>query len=86
VLVYVGVKVNAGVFVAVMVDVPVRVGISVGTMEVAVKDGGGSIVRVAVGVWMAVGVDTNIIGITLEAKTITTVEITDTASMMAKTT
>ena len=39
---------------------------------------------VTVGVWIAVGVDTNITGITLDAKTITTVEITATARRIAK--
>lgn len=83
-LVYVGVKVNAGVFVGVIVDVPARVGLSVGTMEVSVKDGCGSIVRVEVGACRAVGVGSNIIGITLDAKTITAVEIAATARRMAK--
>ena len=77
---------KAGVFVAVMVDVPVRVGLSVGAMDVFVKDGGGTAVRVVVGVWMAVGVGMNIIGITLDAKTITAAEIAATARMTAKTT
>ena len=85
-LVCVGVNVKAGVFVGVGVDVLARVGVFVGMMEVSVKDGGGSIVRVEVGVWMAIGVGATIIGTTLDAKTITTVEIAAMARRMAKTT
>ena len=84
VLVTVGVRVNEGVFVGTMVEVPVGLGLFVGMAEVSVKDCFGSIARVEVGASIAVGVDLKIIGKTPGTITIIAVQNAAMARMMAK--
>jgi len=84
VLVCIGVKVNAGISVGIIVEVPVGLGLFVGMAEVSVKDCFGSIARVEVGASIAVGVDLKIIGKTPGTITIIAVQNAAMARMMAK--
>ena len=84
VLVTVGVRVNEGVFVGTMVEVPVGLGLFVGTAEVSVKDCFGSIARVEVGASIAVGVGFKIIGKTLGTTAIAVTTIAASAPIMIK--
>ena len=83
-MVYVGVKVAEGVSIDIIVEVPVGLGLFVGTAEVSVKDCFGSIERVEVGACIAVGFDLKIIGKTPGTITIIAVQNAAMARMMAK--
>ena len=83
-MVYVGVKVAEGVSIDIIVEVPVGLGLFVGTAEVSVKDCFGSIARVEVGASIAVGVGFKIIGKTVGIITIIAVQNAAMARMMAK--
>jgi len=84
VLVFVGAKVNEGVSVGIIVEVPVGLALFVGMAKVSVKDCFGSIGRVEVDACIAVGVGLKIIGKTLGTMAIIAIQNAAMARMMAK--